>query len=82
MTDNDVSGVRDGVHLVLELHLGVESVATDQRLFEDLGADSFDLMNIVVILEQSYDVSISETEAGSVSTVGDVVALVASQRQT
>ena len=81
MTDDSASSMRDAVHLVLELQLGVESVRTNDRLFEDLDADSFDLMNVVVILEEDHSVTISEAAAASASTVGDLVSLVESLKQ-
>jgi acyl carrier protein len=76
MTHSAAGNVREAVHLTLELHLGVETVVDDNRLFEDLGADSFDLMNVVVILEEDHGIAISETAAASVETVGDLVSLV------
>lgn len=81
INENDNSAVRDAVNLVLELHLGVDKVETGQRLSEDLEVDSFDLMNIVVILEQDFDIRISETAAASVRTVGELVSLVESLTQ-
>lgn len=82
MTDDAASGVRDAVHLVLELHLGVDTVGSDDRMFEDLDADSFDLMNIVVTLEEDHAIAISETAAASVGTVGDLVSLVESLKRS
>lgn len=81
INENGNSAVRDAVTLVLELHLGVDKVETGQRLSEDLEVDSFDLMNIVVILEQDFDIRISETAAASVRTVGELVSLVESLTQ-
>lgn len=81
INENGNSSVRDSVHLVLELHLGVDKVETRQRLSEDLEVDSFDLMNIIVVLEQDFDIRISETAAASVRTVGELVSLVESLRQ-
>jgi acyl carrier protein len=75
-------GLPEAVALVVELHLGKESVKMDQRLFEDLEADSFDLLNIVVILEEEHDIAISESAAAAVRTVADLVALVASLKQS
>ncbi len=80
INENGNSTVRDAVHLVLELHLGVDKVETRQRLSEDLEVDSFDLMNIIVVLEQDFDIRISETAAASVRTVGELVSLVESLR--
>lgn len=43
------------------------------RLREDLGADSLDLLQILFDLEQELGVSIPDTEAAEIETVGDAV---------
>ena len=42
------------------LVLGRRQVTADQRLMEDLGAESADILNIMVTLEQKYGVKIDE----------------------
>jgi acyl carrier protein len=69
-------GLSDAVRLVVELQLGRPTVELTDRLAEDLNADSFSLMNIVVVLEENLSVRITEEAAASVHTVGDLVALV------
>ena len=59
------------------LVLGRRNVAAAQRLVEDLGAESADVLNIVVTLEQKYGVRIDDAEMGSVATVKDLHALLA-----
>ena len=71
----------EAVRLVVELQLGREEVTADERLVEDLEADSFDLMNIVAIVEDDHGVMITEEAAATVRTVGDLVALVTSLKQ-
>lgn len=74
-------GLADAVRLVVELHLGRQSVAPEDRLVEDLEVDSFDLMNIVAILEEDLGIAITEESAASLATVGELVQLVASVSQ-
>ena len=54
------------------LVLGRRRVTADQRLVEDLGAESADVLNIMVTLEQKYDVKIDEAEMTAVATVRDL----------
>ena len=54
------------------LVLGRRQVTADQRLIEDLGAESADILNIMVTLEQKYGVKIDETEMTTVATVRDL----------
>jgi acyl carrier protein len=54
------------------LVLGRRHVTAEQRLMEDLGAESADILNIMVTLEQKYGVKIDETEMTRVATVRDL----------
>jgi len=66
---------------LVELQLGVERAHDADRLVEDLGAESADLMNLVATLEERYDVEIDEREASRARTVADLGALVAAARE-
>jgi acyl carrier protein len=54
------------------LVLGRRRVTADQRLVEDLGAESADILNIMVTLEQKYGVKVDDTEMTAVSTARDL----------
>ena len=60
------------------LVLGRRETRADDRLEEDLGAESIDVLNIMVTLEQKYDRSIPETAMAGVSTVRDLYDVVVS----
>jgi acyl carrier protein len=62
----------DDVSRTVGLVLGRRSVTADQRLVEDLGAESADILNIMVTLEEEYAVRIDETEMTNVATVRDL----------
>ena len=55
--------------------LGVdrESITVDSNFINDLGADSLDTVELVMELEEEFDVNIPEDVAERMSTVGDVV---------
>jgi acyl carrier protein len=65
----------DDVSRTVGLVLGRRRVTADQRLVEDLGAESADVLNIVVTLEQKYSVRFDEAEMTNVATVGDLYQL-------
>jgi acyl carrier protein len=60
----------------VDLVLGRRHTKADDRLLEDLGAESIDVLNIVVTLEQKYSVSIDEAAMATVSTVRNLYDLV------
>ena len=72
-------GNRDAVmdlvrqHLVTELELKPEQITESARFKEDFDADSLDLYELVMELEDRYEIAVSEQEAGQISTVGDAV---------
>ncbi len=63
--------VRD--HLVAELEVDAGEIAPETRFREDLDADSLDLYELVMELEDRYGIRVSEEEAARINTVGDAV---------
>jgi acyl carrier protein len=63
--------VRD--HLVAELDVEPEKVKPETRFREDLDADSLDLYELLMELEDRYSIRVSEEEAAKIETVGDAV---------
>lgn len=54
--------------------LGVEAAdLTEETTFESLGADSLDLMDMVMSLEDEFSVEIDTEAVGELKTIGDVV---------
>ena len=58
--------------------LGVDAskITAESKIVEDLGADSLDVVELLMNLEEEYNITVSEDEATKISTVGDFVALV------
>jgi acyl carrier protein len=63
-------------HLSSELEIPLEQVVEETKLREDLDADSLDLYELVMELEDRYGIKVSEEEATRIATVGDAVAFV------
>lgn len=51
-------------------------ITENSSLRNDIGASSFDLMNIAMAIEAEYHITLSNSELPRVKTVGDVIALV------
>ncbi len=62
----------DDVRHTVGLVLGRRDPQPDSRLEEDLGAESLDLLSIMVTLEDKYGISIAETAMAEVRTVRDL----------
>jgi len=60
-------------HLAAELEVDPGEIAETTRFREDLDADSLDLYELVMELEDSYGVRVPEEEAADIETVGQAV---------
>lgn len=62
------------VDLITEqLPVKKEEITRDSRLLDDLGADSANLMILVMDLENQFDIVVEDDVLGSIKTVGDIV---------
>ena len=60
-------------HLSTELEVAPEKIQLETRFREDLDADSLDLYELVMELEDRYGIRVSEEEAAGIETVGNAV---------
>lgn len=60
-------------HLVAELEVDPAKIEAGTRFKEDLDADSLDLYELVMELEDRYGIRVSEEDAAKILTVGDAV---------
>jgi acyl carrier protein len=72
--DEVLTLVRD--HLAEELEVDAAEIGEETRFKEDLDADSLDLYELVMELEDRYGIAVSEEQAARIKTVGDAVAFV------
>ncbi|MGD9736818.1 MAG: acyl carrier protein [Solirubrobacterales bacterium] len=63
-------------HLAAELEVDAGRITETTRFREDLDADSLDLYELVMELEDRYGVVVSEEQATRIQTVGDAVGFV------
>ena len=67
--------VFDKVKEIIVEQLGVAETAItpDASFIDDLGADSLDIVELIMALEEEFDIEIPDSDAEKVVTVGDVV---------
>lgn len=62
--------------VVDQLTVEEDDVNEDAAFVDDLGADSLDIVELVMALEEQFGVSIPDEQAESIKTVGDAVAFI------
>jgi len=64
------------IRKLVQLQLGKRDVREDDRLVEDLGAESADVANLVATVEEKFQVTIKEAEIAYIYTPADLFELV------
>ena len=59
--------------IVEQLGFADTAVTMEASFIDDLGADSLDIVELVMALEEEFDIEIPDADAEKVVTVGDVV---------
>lgn len=76
------SSVEERVKEIVCEQLGVsdEEVNPEASFIEDLGADSLDIVELVMALEEEYEMEISDEDAEKIKTVHDVIQYIEGRR--
>ena len=56
-----------------QLDLNEDQITMDSNIAEDLGADSLDVVDLIMSIEDEFDVEVPDESIESIKTVGDVV---------
>ncbi len=69
--------VFEKVKAIVVEQLGVDEVnVTQETSFEELNADSLDIVELIMALEEAFDLDIPDEEAEKIRTVGDAVSYI------
>ena len=70
-----MSEIAERVKKIVVEHLGVEEskVVPEASFIDDLNADSLDTVELVMLLEEEFDIEIPDDAAEKITTVGDVI---------
>ena len=58
--------------LANQLNVEADKISKDSKIVEDLGADSLDMIEMLMALEEEFGLSIPDDKAENLKTVGDV----------
>lgn len=59
--------------IVEQLGVSKEEVVTKASFVDDLGADSLDIVELVMSMEESFDIEIPDEDAEKIQTIGDAI---------
>ena len=70
----EIAALEDRIRSVVARQLGVEraDVLPDATLQDDLGADSLELVELLMALEDEFDIEVPEEVAETITTIADV----------
>ena len=66
--------------IVDQLGVSADQVVSEAKFVEDLGADSLETVELVMALEEEFDVEVPDDEAEKLQAVKDVVAFITSKK--
>jgi len=56
-----------------QLGVGEDEIKMESSFIEDLGADSLDIVELVMAMEEEFEIEIPDDEAENIKTVGDAI---------
>ncbi|NLG53103.1 MAG: acyl carrier protein [Clostridiales bacterium] len=70
--------VLDKIKEILEAQLDIEpdNISESTNIADDLGADSLDIVELIMSVEEEFQITISDEDAQKFKTVGDVVSYI------
>jgi acyl carrier protein len=63
-----------------QLGIDEEEITLESQIVEDLGADSLDVIELLMMFEEEFDIEITDEEAEKLTTVGEVVEYIKAQK--
>ena len=71
--------IADRIRTIIAEQLGIDTaeMSSDSNILDDLGADSLDVVELVMTLEDEFDIEVPDEAAESIRTIADVERYVA-----
>ena len=71
-----MSSLASRVQTIVGIQLGVEiaSFGSELNLLDDLGADSLDVVELVMAIEEEFGIEVPDEDVENIRTLGDIVA--------
>jgi len=66
--------------LVDQLDVNEDTITMESSITDDLGADSLDVVDLVMSLEEEFDVEIPDEEIEAIKVVGDIVRFIEAKK--
>ena len=63
-----------------QLNRPVEDITEDKEVVKDLGADSLDVVEMLMSLEEEFNITVPEEDAVNIKTVGDIISVIDSKK--
>lgn len=69
-----INEMKEKIIDIISNQLGIEreAITPEAKVIDDLGADSLDVVELVMALEEEFDVEIPDEEAEKIKSVGDI----------
>lgn len=62
-----------------QLCISLDDIADDANIVEDLGADSLDVVEMLMLLEDNFSIKIPDDQIGNLKTVNDICKIIQSK---
>ena len=85
MANEDIEqsmNIEESVKNLIKEHLGVTDLELESSFIDDLGADSLDMVELVMAFEETFDVQIPDEEAEKIVTVQHALDYIQTRRKT
>ncbi|MCI0571393.1 MAG: acyl carrier protein [Myxococcaceae bacterium] len=64
-----------------QLGVGEDEIKRESAFIEDLGADSLDIVELVMAMEEEFEVEIPDEQAENIKTVGDAISYIENHKK-
>ncbi len=78
-----MQALSERVNSIVTDQLGVdkESLSPEANLLDDLGADSLDVVELVMALEEAFGIEVPDDDVENIRTIGDIVQYIEARAQ-